>query len=93
LPPVIFGIGPIIGAILCLLLPETMNCELPETIEDGENFGKYEYCINNSIIILHISVVRLHIYNKYYKFQEKASGRYVIMCKICTKMHNNFPKM
>ncbi|RLU23684.1 hypothetical protein DMN91_003890 [Ooceraea biroi] len=40
LPPVVFGIGPIIGAVLCLLLPETMNCELPETIEDGENFGK-----------------------------------------------------
>lgn len=40
LPPVIFGVGPIIGAVLCLFLPETMNCELPETIEDGENFGK-----------------------------------------------------
>lgn len=47
LPPVIFGIGPIIGAALCLLLPETMNCELPETIEDGENFGKYVFCINS----------------------------------------------
>ncbi|KAL6265312.1 hypothetical protein P5V15_002091 [Pogonomyrmex californicus] len=40
LPPVIFGLGPIIGAMLCLFLPETMNCELPETIEDAENFGK-----------------------------------------------------
>ncbi|XP_071562765.1 organic cation transporter protein-like isoform X2 [Temnothorax nylanderi] len=40
LPPVIFGLGPIIGAVLCLFLPETMNCELPETIEDAENFGK-----------------------------------------------------
>ncbi|KAL2713751.1 organic cation transporter protein-like isoform X1 [Vespula squamosa] len=40
LPPVIFGAGQLIGAGLCLLLPETMNCELPETIEDGENFGK-----------------------------------------------------
>ncbi|XP_012148706.1 organic cation transporter protein-like [Megachile rotundata] len=40
LPPVIFGAGPLLGAVLCLLLPETMNCELPETIEDGENFGK-----------------------------------------------------
>lgn len=40
LPPVIFGIGPLLGAGLCLLLPETMNCELPESIEDGENFGK-----------------------------------------------------
>lgn len=34
-----------LGAVLCLFLPETMNCELPETIEDGENFGKYEYSI------------------------------------------------
>ncbi|CAB0028581.1 unnamed protein product [Trichogramma brassicae] len=41
LPPLIFGIGPIVGAGLCFLLPETMNFELPETIEDGENFGKY----------------------------------------------------
>ncbi|XP_058806102.1 organic cation transporter protein-like [Phymastichus coffea] len=40
LPPLFFGIGPVIGAGLCFLLPETMNCELPETIEDGENFGK-----------------------------------------------------
>lgn len=45
LPPVIFAIGPILGAVLCLLLPETMNCELPETIQDSENFGKYEHCI------------------------------------------------
>ncbi|XP_054000832.1 organic cation transporter protein-like [Hylaeus anthracinus] len=40
LPPVIFGVGPLLGAALCLLLPETMNCKLPDTIEDGENFGK-----------------------------------------------------
>ncbi|XP_014610650.1 PREDICTED: WD repeat and HMG-box DNA-binding protein 1-like [Polistes canadensis] len=40
LPPVIFGLGQLIGAGLCLLLPETINCELPETIEDGENFRK-----------------------------------------------------
>lgn len=38
---VIFGLGPLIGAALCLFLPETMDCQLPETIEDGENFGKY----------------------------------------------------
>ena len=41
LPPVIFGVGPLVGASLCLLLPETMNCKLPDTLEDGENFGKY----------------------------------------------------
>ncbi|XP_046746608.1 organic cation transporter protein-like isoform X1 [Diprion similis] len=40
LPPLLFGIGPLIAAVLCLFLPETMGCELPETIEDGEKFGK-----------------------------------------------------
>ncbi|XP_014226145.1 organic cation transporter protein isoform X1 [Trichogramma pretiosum] len=40
IPPVIFGVMPTIGAALCFLLPETAGCELPETLEDGENFGK-----------------------------------------------------
>lgn len=40
LPPVIFGGFPIIGAILVVFLPETQGAPLPETIEDGENFGK-----------------------------------------------------
>ncbi|XP_070497497.1 organic cation transporter protein-like isoform X2 [Chironomus tepperi] len=42
LPPAIFGIIPIIGAVLVLFLPETRGFPLPETIEDGENFGKKE---------------------------------------------------
>lgn len=42
LPPVIFGVIPIIGSALVLFLPETRGAELPETIEDGENFGKHE---------------------------------------------------
>ncbi|KOC64208.1 Organic cation transporter protein [Habropoda laboriosa] len=40
LPPACFGILPLIGATLCFLLPETVGCKLPETLEDGENFGK-----------------------------------------------------
>ncbi|CAO1305326.1 unnamed protein product [Diamesa hyperborea] len=40
LPPVIFGIVPIIGSVLVIFLPETRGFPLPETIEDGENFGK-----------------------------------------------------
>lgn len=40
LTPLIFGILPLIGAALCILLPETNGCELPETLQDGENFGK-----------------------------------------------------
>ncbi|XP_034948517.1 WD repeat and HMG-box DNA-binding protein 1-like [Chelonus insularis] len=38
--PLLFGVGPIIGAGLCYFLPETMDCKLPETIEDGENFKR-----------------------------------------------------
>lgn len=39
-PPIIFGTLPIMGAMLCLLLPETAGCTLPETLQDGEDFGK-----------------------------------------------------
>ncbi|EFN82650.1 Organic cation transporter protein [Harpegnathos saltator] len=40
LPLVVFGLLPLIGAALCLLLPETAGCTLPETLQDGEEFGK-----------------------------------------------------
>lgn len=38
--PVAFGIFPLFAAILCLLLPETKDCELMTTLEEGEAFGK-----------------------------------------------------
>ncbi|XP_025152920.1 organic cation transporter protein [Harpegnathos saltator] len=40
LPLVVFGLSPLIAAALCLLLPETAGCTLPETLQDGEEFGK-----------------------------------------------------
>ncbi|XP_062716935.1 organic cation transporter protein isoform X1 [Aedes albopictus] len=40
LPPMIFGVTPLIGAFFVFFLPETQGHPLPETIEDGENFGK-----------------------------------------------------
>ncbi|XP_033127195.1 organic cation transporter protein-like [Anneissia japonica] len=40
LPQTIFSIMSISAGFLALLLPETLNKNLPETIEDGENFGK-----------------------------------------------------
>ncbi|XP_058823488.1 organic cation transporter protein isoform X2 [Topomyia yanbarensis] len=40
LPPVIFGLTPLVGAFFVFFLPETQGAPLPETIEDGENFGK-----------------------------------------------------
>lgn len=40
LPPIIFGVVPLIGVGLCLLLPETLDCKLPDTVEEAENFGR-----------------------------------------------------
>lgn len=40
LPQVIFGSLSIVGGIAAFFLPETLNRYLPETIEQGEQFGK-----------------------------------------------------
>ncbi|GAB1868195.1 Organic cation transporter protein [Camponotus japonicus] len=40
LPLVIFGSCALLGGLMSLLLPETLNKKLPETIQDGELFGK-----------------------------------------------------
>lgn len=40
LPSVLFGVFPLMGGFLTLLLPETKNCALMTTVEEGENFGK-----------------------------------------------------
>ncbi|CAH2236945.1 jg23393 [Pararge aegeria aegeria] len=40
LPLLILGVLGIAGGFLCLLLPETMDTEMPQTLADGENFGK-----------------------------------------------------
>lgn len=40
LSPIIFGVSTIIGAAFMLFLTETKGISLPETLEDGEKFGK-----------------------------------------------------
>lgn len=40
LPLILLGACAFAGGLLSLFLPETLNKKLPETIEEGENFGK-----------------------------------------------------
>ncbi|CAH0712858.1 unnamed protein product, partial [Brenthis ino] len=40
LPLLILGALGIVGGVMCLLLPETMDTEMPQTLADGEEFGK-----------------------------------------------------
>jgi OCT family organic cation transporter-like MFS transporter 4/5 len=39
LPLLIYGALALCGGLLSLLLPETLNKKLPDTIEEGEMFG------------------------------------------------------
>lgn len=40
IPAVVFGLISLISGVWVMFLPETMNQPMPESIEDGENFGK-----------------------------------------------------
>ncbi|XP_052869351.1 organic cation transporter protein isoform X1 [Anopheles cruzii] len=49
LPPCIFGLTPLVGAFFVFFLPETQGHPLPETLEDGENFGKRQRVTSEGI--------------------------------------------
>lgn len=40
LPIVIMGAFSVAGGVVTLKLPETLGAKLPQTLEEGENFGK-----------------------------------------------------
>ena len=44
IPAVTFGVITILSGTWVLFLPETNNQPMPETIEDGESFGKGDTC-------------------------------------------------
>ena len=41
-PLLIFGILSVIAGLLLLLLPETYGEKLPDTMQEGEQFGRYK---------------------------------------------------
>lgn len=46
IPAVIFGLVALLSGFLCCFLPETMNQPMPQSLADGENFGKGDTCFN-----------------------------------------------
>lgn len=46
LPSVIFGAIAVIAGLLALVLPETLNQPMPQTLEDGEKFGQGDTAFN-----------------------------------------------
>ncbi|XP_076763910.1 organic cation transporter protein [Xylocopa sonorina] len=48
-PAVLFGFVALLSGSLSFYLPETLNQPMPETIEDGENFGKRETCFDTCL--------------------------------------------
>lgn len=44
IPAVIFGVIALLSGVCVMLLPETMGQPMPQSIADGENFGKGDTC-------------------------------------------------
>lgn len=49
IPAIIFGLIALISGLWVLYLPETLHHPMPETIEDGENFGKGDTCFTTCL--------------------------------------------
>lgn len=49
LPAIIFGVVTLISGFLTLFLPETAGQSMPQTIEDGENFGVGDTCFTTCL--------------------------------------------
>lgn len=47
IPAITFGVVALISGVLCFFLPETMDQPMPQSIEDGENFGVGDTCFTS----------------------------------------------
>lgn len=50
LPLILFGLTALVGGILALILPETLGCRLPDTVEEAERIGSKEQVLETDNI-------------------------------------------
>ncbi|XP_063826789.1 organic cation transporter protein [Ostrinia nubilalis] len=70
IPAVTFGLVALISGFLCLLLPETNNQPMPQTLEDGENFGLGDTCFT--------TCMGKRKKNKTYSVEDKAAAEAMV---------------
>uniref|UniRef100_A0A2A4J2Z5 Major facilitator superfamily (MFS) profile domain-containing protein n=1 Tax=Heliothis virescens TaxID=7102 RepID=A0A2A4J2Z5_HELVI len=49
IPAITFGAVAVISGFLCMFLPETMNEPMPQSLADGERFGKGDTCFTSCL--------------------------------------------
>ncbi|XP_022122113.2 organic cation transporter protein isoform X1 [Pieris rapae] len=49
IPAVTFGLVALVSGFLCLFLPETMNQPMPQSLNDGETFGRGDTCFGSCL--------------------------------------------
>lgn len=70
IPAVTFGVVALVSGVLCLFLPETMDQPMPQSLEDGENFGKGDTCF--------ASCLGKKKANKTYSVEDKAAAESMV---------------
>ncbi|PZC84122.1 hypothetical protein B5X24_HaOG205844 [Helicoverpa armigera] len=49
IPAITFGVVAVISGFLCMFLPETMDQPMPQSLADGERFGKGDTCFTSCL--------------------------------------------
>merc|ERR1719215_2229303 len=61
-PYMVMALICLVGSVATSFLPETIGSKLPETIEEADRFGKYDFFVNDYCTILSDNVNRMHRY-------------------------------